>query len=190
MSREVLIHDLRAKGEQQAETLWREARAEAERFRAEAAARVAAERNSCELTGREASQTMHRRRTMAARRRAGEIITRAEQELSDRLYGVARGLLGSEWSGDRAPLLAGLAVELPPGSWERVRVHPLDVAAAGRLFPQAEIVPDAEVLGGVEVSNLEGSVTIDNTLNTRLDRLWSRLVPELLREVRPDGAAG
>lgn len=184
MSREVLISDLRARGGQQIDTLWMEARAEVERFRAEAAARVTAERNSCDLTGREASKTLHRRRAMAARRRAGEIITQAEQELSDRLYGLARALLGGDWSGNRATLLAGLAAELPPGNWGRVRVHPDDVVAAGKLFPPAEIVPDAEVLGGVEVTSSDGSVTIDNTMNTRLDRVWSRLLPELLREVR------
>jgi vacuolar-type H+-ATPase subunit E/Vma4 len=184
MSREVLINDLRAKGEQQIDTLWREARAEVERFRTEALERVTVERNSCDLTGREARQSLQRRRAMAARRRAGEIITRAEQELGDRLYGLARGLLGAAWSGDRATLLAGLAAELPPGSWGRVRVNPVDVVAVGPLFPAAEIVPDAKVLGGLEVSNRDGSVTIDNTLNTRLERSWSRLVPELLRGLR------
>jgi vacuolar-type H+-ATPase subunit E/Vma4 len=184
MSREVLINDLRAKGEQRIATLWQEARDEVERFRAEAVARVSAERHNYDLTGREARQSLHRRRTMAARRRAGEIITRAERELSDRLYGLARSLLGGAWSGDRATLLAGLAAELPPGSWGWVRVNPEDLVSAGQLFPAAELVPDPEVSGGLAVTSREGSVTIDNTLNTRLERAWFQLIPELLRGLR------
>lgn len=184
MSREVLINDLRAKGARQIESLWREAREELERYRAESAARVTVERSSCDLTGRETSQALQRRRAMAARRRAGEIVTRAEQELGERLYELARNLLGGDWSGDRSALLAELAAELPSGSWERVRLNPADLAAAGQLFPTAAMVPDPEVLGGVEVTSPDGTVTIDNTLNTRLERAWSRLLPELLREVR------
>lgn len=190
MSREVLINDLRAKGAQQVDTLWREARAEVERFRAEAAARVVAERNSCDLTGREASQALHRQRAMAARRRAGEIITRAEQRLSGRLYGLARNLLDGEWPGYRATLLADLSAELPPGDWGLVRVNPIDAVFAGQLFPAAKIAADPEVLGGLEVTGRDGSVTIDNTLNTRLERSWSRLLTEMLRELRRDDATG
>lgn len=184
MSREVLINDLRAKGAQQIDAFWREARAEAERYRAESQARVTVERNSCDVTGREARQSLQRRRAMTARRRAGEMTTRAEQELGERLHGLARELLGGAWSGDRATLLAGLAAELPPGSWGKVRVHPADVGVAGRLFPSAEVVADPEVRGGLEVTSPDGAVTIDNTLNSRLERAWSRLVPGLLRGLR------
>lgn len=191
MSREVLINDLRAKGAQQIEALWREAREELERYRAESAALVTVERNSCDLSGREATLALHRQRAMATRRQTGEIITRAEQQLSDRLYELARNLLsGSDWSGDRATLLADLTAELPPGSWDRVRVNPVDAVTASQLFPAAEIVADQEVLGGLEVTGQDGSVTIDNTLNTRLDRVWPRLIPELLQELRQDDATG
>lgn len=190
MGRDVLINDLRAKGEQQVEGLWREARAEAERLRSEAAATLTAERGRCDLARRQAGEAVHRRRAMAARRQAGAIITRAEQELSDRLADLSRELLGAAWSGDRAALLAGLVAELPAGDWGRVRVHPEDVAAAGRLFPQAEIVADTEVKGGLEVTSSDGAITIDNTLNSRLARIWPLLVPALLREVRQDAPTG
>jgi vacuolar-type H+-ATPase subunit E/Vma4 len=184
MSREILINDLRAKGAQQVESLWREARAEVDRLRLEAEARLAGESASCERAGREASQSLHRRRGMVARRRAGGIITRAEQELAERLHGLALSLLPTAWAGERGELLAELAAELPAGDWGVVRVHPEDGTLVTTLFPEAEIVIDDQVLGGLAVTSRDGSVTIDNTLNTRLARIWSRLVPELLRELR------
>lgn len=190
MSREVLINDLRSKGELRIESLWREARAEAERWRSEAAARVAAERLRCEQAGREGGQAVQRRRTMAARRQAGMIISKVEQELSGRLYGLALGLLVSACSGDRAALQAGLAAELPGGDWGKVRCHPEDVAVTGALFPAAAIDADPRVLGGLEVTSRDGGMIIDNTLTTRLERIWPRLLPELLREAREDGASG
>lgn len=190
MSREVLILDLRARGEQQVETLWREARAEVERFRVETAEQLAAELKRCELAAWEGGRAAQRRRSMSARRRAGEIITRAEQALGARLYDLARQLLTGSWSGDRGELLAGLAAELPAGEWGRVRVHPDDAALVTRLFPRAEVIGDTQVEGGLEVSSRDFGVTIDNTLNSRLARIWSRLLPELLREVRQDAPTG
>jgi len=188
MSREVLINDLRAKGEEQIATVWREAREEAEKFRIEAARRLAGEHDRCDLAGREAERAVQRRRTMVARRQAEALVTRAEQELSERLYSLARDLLSREWSGDRVDFLARLAAELPPGDWVRIRVSPVDTEAASKLFPQAEIVAEAGIAGGLIATSRDGRVTIDNTLSTRLDRAWSRLAPELLREVTQDAA--
>ncbi len=190
MSREVLIKDLRAKGEEQIATLWREAREEAEKFRAEAERRLAGEHDRCDLAGREAERAVQRRRTMAARRRAEAIISRAEQELNGRLFDLARELLKGEWSGDRARLLARLASELPPVEWRRVRVNPVDAGTASELFPQAEIVPDPRIPGGLAAISRDGRMTVDNTMPTRLERAWSRLVPEIMREVASDVAPG
>lgn len=189
MSREILLNDLRAKGEAQRTALWLEAQAEAERLRAEAAQRLTAELARCELAGDEVGRAVHRRRAMAARRQAGALIARADQELSDRLYLLARELLAGDWPADRPALLAELAAELPPGDWTQVRVNPADQTNAAQLFPRHEIVADPQVLGGLAVTNRTGEVTIDNTMNTRLVRIWSGLLPELLREVK-DGALG
>lgn len=190
MGRELLISDLRAKGEEQVATLWRQAREEAERFRLESERDLAAQLGRRESAELEAVQAVHRRRAMAAHRRSAAITTRAEQALSDRLYALARTQLGQAGVGERAAWLAGLAAELPAAAWARVRVNPADAAAARALFPQAEIVADPAIPGGLEVSTADESVCIDNTLNTRLARAWSLLVPELLREAARDETAG
>jgi vacuolar-type H+-ATPase subunit E/Vma4 len=188
MSREVLINDLKAKGEQQIAGLWREAREEVERFRAEAEQRLTGEQDRCNLAGTEAERAVQRRRTMAARRRAETIITRAEQELNARLLTLAREMLDGEWPGDRANLLTRLAAELPPDGWGRIRVNPADAGTASALFPGAAIVSDPQIPGGLVATSRDDRVTIDNTLSTRLNRIWSRLAPKLLQEASKDAA--
>jgi vacuolar-type H+-ATPase subunit E/Vma4 len=190
MSREVLIKDLRAKGEGQIAEIWRETRAEVERFRAEQERRLAGEHDRCYLAEREVRKSVLRRRTMAARRQCETLVIRTEEELHDRMFILARKMLGGEWVGDRQRFLARLAGELPPGDWGRIRVNPADHEAARNLFPKAEIVGDPEIPGGLEAAEPDGSVSIDNTLTTRLLRAWPRLVPELLREAKRHAETG
>jgi V/A-type H+-transporting ATPase subunit E len=54
---------------------------------------------------------------------------------------------------------------------------------ARQLFPQAEIVIDEGISGGLVASSADGRITVINTLEKRLERLWPRLVPEILRDV-------
>lgn len=190
MSREVLIKDLQAKGEEKIATVWREARAEAERFRAEQQQRLAGEHDRCYLAEREVRQSVQRRRTMAARRQGEALVTKAEQELQDRLFKLALDLLDGGWPGGRQQLLTRLAGELPPFDWGRIRVNPADRDITANLFPGAEIVTDPEISGGLEATSRDGGITVDNTLSTRLLRAWPRLVPELLREAKRDVATG
>jgi len=188
MSREVLIEDLRAKGEERIAAIWREVREEAGKFRAEAEQRLAGEQDRCDLAAHEAERIVQRRRTMAARRKAAALVTRAEQELRERLYSLALEQLSGVWSGDRAELLARLAGELPPGDWGLVRVNPADTATTAKLFPGAEIEPDPQIPAGLAATSRDGRITVDNTLSTRLERAWPRLAAELLREVVEDAA--
>ena len=190
MSREVLIRDLQAKGEEQIAALWREAREQAEEFRRRAEERLAAEGDRCSLEARTAGQAVRRKHLVAAQRRSAAVVTLAEQEVADRLRGLASEALPRLTGTDRAGLFSRLAAEVPPGDWGEARVNPADADAAAKLFPGAKIRPDASVSGGLDLTSRDGRITIDNTLEKRLERIWSRLAPELLREVANDAEAG
>jgi vacuolar-type H+-ATPase subunit E/Vma4 len=81
-------------------------------------------------------------------------------------------------------LFRALISELPPDAWSSVRVNPDFVSLAARCFPDAEIIPDASLSGGFKVTSADGSLTVDNTLSTRLERLWPELLPEILAELK------
>ena len=69
-------------------------------------------------------------------------------------------------------------------------MHPDDAAGARRIFPQADIVADDGIGGGLVASGADGGMTVINTLAKRLERLWPRLAPEILRDVVEHEKAG
>jgi vacuolar-type H+-ATPase subunit E/Vma4 len=115
---------------------------------------------------------------------ASLIRLRAEHSLSLRLH--ERACIGvMQMRMDNPELLfRALISELPPDAWSSVRVNPDFVSLAARCFPDAEIIPDASLSGGFKVTSADGSLTVDNTLSTRLERLWPELLPEILAELK------
>jgi vacuolar-type H+-ATPase subunit E/Vma4 len=190
MSHSALIDDLRTRGEQQINAIRQKAREEIEGLRADAAHRLAEEDNNYRLTAEQTREAVRRRMAVAAQRRASVIATQAEQELDHRLYALARGLMTGLLTGNRAALFVTLAREIPAGDWRSVAVHPDDVASARQIFPQADIVADDEMAGGLIASSADGGMTVINTLAKRLERLWPRLAPEILRDVVKHEKAG
>ncbi len=190
MSHSALIDDLRTRGAQQIDAIRQKAREEIEGLQADAAHRLAEEDNSCRFTAEQTREAVGRRMSVTAQRQASVIATKAEQELDHRLYALARGLLTGLPTGARAPLFATLAGEIPAGDWRSVTVHPDDAAEARRIFPRADIVADGEISGGLVASSADGGMTVINTLAKRLERLWPRLAPEILRDVVEHEKAG
>jgi len=183
MSHSALIDNLRTRGEQQIAALRRQAREEIDGLLAEAAHRLAEAENSCRLTVAQRREPIRRRMAVTAQRQASALATRGEQELNRRLYALAQALLNELQGEAGAEIFAGLAGEIPAGEWRTVTVHPEDMATARHFFPQAEVVADGGIIGGLVASSAGGGVTVINTLEKRLERLWPLLAPEILRDV-------
>lgn len=119
----------------------------------------------------------------AAAREASLIRLRAEHALSLRLHERARFCLRQlRGKGDR--LFRSLAAELPDLPWHTVRSAPSDIVLAADCFPGAMIIPEESLAGGLTAETEDNSLTIDNTLETRLERLWPDLLPHLIAELR------
>lgn len=183
MSHSALIDDLRARGEQQIAAMRQQVREEIDGLRAKADHRLTEAETHCQLVADQSRETVRRKMAVTAQRQASAIATRAEQGLNSRLYALAKALLNGLPGTKRAELFTRLAEEITAGDWQTIIVHPEDTPVARQLFPQAEIVPDGEITGGLVASTADGGITVINTLDKRLERLWPELLPEILRDV-------
>jgi len=178
-----LVDSLRREGEEKAATIRRTAVAEAGRIRGEAAAELQALRDSYARRRQEAVAAEEARLSSDSRRQAEGIRLHAESALVERLYGLAKGSLAGLRDEGYAGRFARLAGELFPCAWEVVRVNPDDAALARSLFPDARIEADSAISGGLWASGEGGRLTIDNTLEKRLERCWPELAPDVAAKV-------
>jgi V/A-type H+-transporting ATPase subunit E len=183
MSYQELIDALNKECEERARKIWQEAEAEVEKIRAEGSKRA-----------REMKERCDRDRSSAARMRAEAILSeardasrairlKAEQELSDRLYQVALRSLRHLRDERCRDVFVSLVHELPPGPWAVVKVNPDDREAAARSFPDAEILGESAITGGMEVVGGNGSLRVVNTFEKRLERVWTEMLPEIMKDV-------
>ena len=184
MGQSELLTALRRTGEEQAEAIRAKEAAEAEAVRRAAAARIEelrqAHEGHCAAAGAE-----RRHRIMAeALRQAALIRLRGERDLALRLRQRAGACLVQLRDGGDGTLLAHLAAELPPATWAEIRVAPADTAPAAHLFPQALITAAPDITGGLVAMTRDGSLTVVNTLESRLEKGWPDLLPELVAEIR------
>lgn len=182
MGYQELIAALHQDGEAQIETIGQETDAAAAQIRAEATARLQQLHSDSARKLATALATETKGCLAAAAQRVRMIRLAAERELAQRLFALAQRSLKLVAEQGGESLFASLAAELPPGGWEEVKVNPLAVEAARRLFPKAEILTDASISGGLEVSRAGGALRIVNTLEKRLERGWPEILPLLLQE--------
>lgn len=183
MGFEELLASLRSEGEKKTGLIRQKAEAEAARLKDEAAARLARLRE--ELRQEQARVIAAEESTILAEaeRMARQIRLAEVEKLAERLYALALRLLPRLREGDYPRIFSRLAAELPPIEWETVRVNPADAEIAGYLFPQARIVPDTAVCGGMEAAAEGGRIQVINTLGKRLERGWPELLPVIIEEV-------
>lgn len=180
MARSALIESLRSQAARDAEAVWTEVRAEAQRYREGLAAALAKERARLEQDAEAEARRLQEQGVAQAGFRAREVRTAAVLALAERL----RMLAGVELirlrdtAADR--LFDALARELPQRRWQRVRVNPADAAVAARHFPGAAVDADPAVSGGMAVECEDGRIRIDNTLETRLEIAWPDVLPRLV----------
>ena len=184
MGRRELLEALKREGLETMAAITARCEAEQERLRTGFDERRAALRLEHEQECQLRCKDLQRMILSKANREAALIRLRAEHSLSLRLHD--RALLGvmQMRAEDPEALFRGLVAELPPDTWRSVRVNPDFASLATGFFPVAGIVPDASLSGGFKVTSADGSLSVDNTLKTRLERLWPELLPHLINELR------
>lgn len=183
MTREGLIEELRRKAAEDAQGLWRDARAKADALRLEAERAVADERRTVTAETAAAIRRLTIAASAAAERAARDHRVRESGALAERLYGLARAELpGLREAGAEAGL-AALAAELPALEWRRLRVNPTDESAVRRLFPKADVECEPTIAGGLCAEADGGHISVDNTLEARLEMAWPDLLPGLIRSI-------
>ena len=183
MSYRELIDALQRECEEKTRKIWQEAEGEAERARADASKRIEEGREGRNRNQSAALKILTEDILSEASGRARVSRLVAEKELSDRLYMIARKCLPHLRDEGYKDIFSVLVNELPQCEWAVVKVNPQDRRLAETLFPEDEVVSDPTVTGGIEVTGKEG-IRVVNTLEKRLERLWTEILPEITHEVR------
>lgn len=183
MTHPALLNVLRQKAREKAEVIWQQARAEAERCRAEAARAIEAQRTQTAQEASAIAQRLANAATAEATAKARAIHAAAKIALADRLYKLAQETLALSRNGGYERLFAALAKELAARTWQRVRVNPADQGLAQTYFPDALIDCDETIVAGMEVEAEDGRIRIDNTLEKRLERAWPDVLPDMVRSI-------
>ncbi len=184
MGRRELLEALRREGREKMAAIAARGKAEEEQLRSRAEERREELRRTHEQQ-RELLCSARKQVLMAkAAREAALIRLRTEHALSLRLFERAGICLKRLRSDDSERLFLILAAELPEVSWQTVRTNPGDISQASGRFPGATIIADETVSGGLKVAAADDSLTVDNTMEVRLERLWPDLLPHLMAELR------
>ncbi len=178
-----LIESLRKVADDKILAVWNEVEREAEKIKGEVSQKVEQTRSEFE------------RKKSAA---AGEKIARAlsdansavrarrlamEKEVSERLFSLALASLAKLRNSGYPEAFKVMARELPPLPWRTVRVNPGDTALAKKHFPDAEIVSDGTITGGMDAMTEAGKIRVINTFEKRLERTWPDVLPGLIKDV-------
>lgn len=188
MSRVALIEDLRRKAAEDSEALWRDAKAEAEKYRLEAAREIEDRRSGDSARRAATARRLEEAAASLAQREAREILAKAATALADRLRALARAELERIRQQGADDLFEALASELPDRQWQRVHVNPADQQRARARFPRADVVCDAGIAGGMAVEAEDGRIRVSNTLEARLETAWPDILPGLVEGILAETA--
>jgi V/A-type H+-transporting ATPase subunit E len=183
MGYEELIKGLRADAEEKIRQLWKDVNEEAKRIREEEADRFdhmrEEHRRRLETAARESCDNI----LADAERESRKIMAEAEKRLSDRLFSLAMASLGSLRNEEYEKVFSELAAEIYSLQWKEVRVASGDMELAKGLFPDARIVRDDGITGGLEVHSENGQISVTNTFEKRLERAWESMLPLIVQNV-------
>jgi len=177
------IEALRREGEEKIRTICREAEAEAERIRGDAAGRISRIRENIERAHFIALKEQTGATVVEAEREARMILLSAEKELSGRLHEVSVKVIARLREKRYPEVFDALAQELPCYNWQVVRVNPRDEERARDYFPGSEIITEEGITGGLDVMDKEGNIRVVNTFEKRLENAWIEILPELIKDV-------
>ncbi|MGD0886575.1 MAG: V-type ATP synthase subunit E [Thermodesulfovibrionales bacterium] len=178
-----LIESLRKEADKRIESIWQDAGAEAEKIRTEASRKIELIREESTKACSSEVRDILTYALSEADKQARMCKLSAEKNLSDRLFSVATSCLGRLRNERYKDVFKAIAGELPPCSWQTVSVNPEDVDIAREIFPDAEIIQDTGITGGLAAAAEDGKIRIINTFEARLIRAWEDLLPELIKDV-------
>jgi vacuolar-type H+-ATPase subunit E/Vma4 len=183
MSHQELIASLRKGAEEKIKAIREESRAGIEIIRAKASEEIKEKRD--EYRRKEVKAVLeHERNTISEAEREGALLRlSAEKTMADRLRSLSLMNL-HKLRDERYPsLFLSLVKELPPCEWEKVKVNAEDINIARENFPDAEIIPDDSITGGLEVLAEAGAIHIINTLEKRVENIFGDLLPLMVKEI-------
>jgi V/A-type H+-transporting ATPase subunit E len=178
-----LIEALRKAADERVKAVWQEANSEADKVRAEVSRKLDQLRENCARMESAGARAALASALAEANNRTRIARLTAEKTISDRLFSAASLSLGRLRDDTYPGMFKKLAQELPSLPWQVVRVNPGDIGLAKDHFPEAEIVPDDTIIGGVDVTAEGGAIRVVNTLEKRLERAWDDMLPALIKEV-------
>jgi len=185
-----LIASLRSTGEEKARAIMQEAEAEATAFRQDILHRIEELRKASAGEQSLAASALAVKVRSEAESSARTLRTGAEQALAARLFLLAAVHVGILREQGYARAFRNMAGELPSLSWKTVRVNAVDRDLAREQFPQAEIVVDDHITGGMDAATDDDRVRVINTLEKRLERAWTDMLPGLIDDIQQEVTHG
>jgi vacuolar-type H+-ATPase subunit E/Vma4 len=181
MAHTALIETVTQKAAAAVAAIWADARTEAARGRDEADRSIERQRqeHACRLQAVAAAATQQA--TADAVRRSRLIRSAARVAVADRAHALAVDALARLRDTGYADRFRALAAELPRRDWQRVTVHPADVALARRQFPGCDVATDAAISGGLIAE--DAMLRVTNTFERRLAARWPELLPGVMTDV-------
>jgi V/A-type H+-transporting ATPase subunit E len=183
MGYQELIASLRKEGSEKVKALHQETRAESEKIHEEEAEMIAKLMEEFREKEEALEKSQADRFFSAAQRTVRTIRLKAEANLADRLFGLALSCLHELRQDKYEKTFELLVNELPSTWWNEAVVHPDDKAMAETHFPNAEVVTDPAVIGGIEVYRENRRQHVINTFGKRLERAWEELLPLIVRDI-------
>ncbi len=183
MGHKELIESLRHEGEMKTQKMRQETEAEIELMQSGRSTKI-----------QQIKERFHEQYRALARKQSDDILDRAqsearrlrlsaEQSLSHRLYTLSCSLLPQLRHNGHEKIFNDLAGELPQYAWTVIRVNPEDRELAGTVFPDADIISDGTISGGLVATSDNGKIQIDNTFEKRLERAWTFLLHEIMKDI-------
>lgn len=186
MGLEELIKTLRTNQQSKIDEIWQATKAEAASLQEQTSGAIAGMTESHTDSLVCSCQKSIRTIISEATSRAREIRLMALESLRNSLYEAAVKQLRSLRNDDYEQIFEKLVQELPSQNWETIVVHPQDVNIAKNFFNTCDIQADPSISGGMIALSAEGGITVNNTLEKRLERNWSSLFPTIAREMEKE----
>lgn len=182
MNCEELIGSLWQEAEKKIGAIIRETEEEENRINNEALLKISSLREDSQQRCFAASRKQTEETLSEAEKKARLINIAEDLRLSERLYTIAQGSLRKLRDSDYQVPFRNMAAELPPLPWKTVRVNPEDAGTAREHFPEAGIIIDDSISGGMDVMTADGKIRVINTLEKRLQRAWVDILPHIMKE--------
>ncbi|HXX56712.1 MAG TPA: V-type ATP synthase subunit E [Thermodesulfovibrionales bacterium] len=182
MGYQELIDSLHKEGEEKARSILNEAEVEAANIRQDASKKTGEMEQHYTRDLAAAVKEETEAILSEAGKKARMVLLAAEKELSDRLYKIAMKSLPLLREKRYPDLFVALYKELPQHQWRAVRVHPEDKGLAETCLPDAEVISDNSISGGLDVMTADERIRVTNTFDKRLACLWIEMLPGLMRD--------